>query len=312
MMLLSSAISIMGGTGGGGGKMLKFASEIDGIVLSFLSSMRSIGSSMRSGIAIPYRDACDAYRIASSGEYATYLKARSRCVTSRSSALLARAAYVDRARELENAIRSLRRAVRMSRRRDAIVGGVLRRTGRGSSRPSSPSNDDNEEIEEEETKKKEENEENEEEEKEKEGEDEEGDKEEKDEREEKKEEQEENEEKEKEGSPPLLSSSGAVVVNKVAVRPCSTNDAIAPTLPSSTSDLPRPWEGELHKLADRFKLSRQVCESVTRLHDDVTSAREEYAMGVLAENEAVKKVQALERMALDCLQRLEEVRGMIL
>ena len=68
----------------------------------------------------------------------------------------------------------------------------------------------------------------------------------------------------------------------------------------------------MHKLADRFKLSRQVCESVTRLHDDVTSAREEYAMGVLAENEAVKKVQALERMALDCLQRLEEVRGMIL
>jgi hypothetical protein len=296
------------GGGGGGGGLLKFATEIDRVVLSFLSSVRSIGTSMRTGIANPYRDACESYRTSSSGEYATYLHARARSVASRSKALASRGVYVDRVREFENAIRSLRRAVRMSRRRDAIVGGVLRRAGRatsatsaGSSRPSSPSNcdgnDDGMEEKEEETEKREEKEENEEE-----GGGEEGGKEEGDEEVERKEERGENEEKEKKGLAPSLLSSGTEA-------PLSTNDVIASTPSSTPSDLPQPWEDGLRKLADRYKLSRQVCESVTHLHDDVASAREDYAMGVLAENEAVEEVQALERMALDCLQRLEEVRG---
>ncbi|KAL3807060.1 hypothetical protein ACHAXA_008006, partial [Cyclostephanos tholiformis] len=297
----------------------------EGVVVEGGGGGESVGTSMRSGVAVPYRDACDAYRRASSGEYVNYLEARSRCVKSRSSALIARGYYVDKSREYENSIRSLRRAVRMSRRRDAIVGGVMRRKGRaiggisaGSSRPTSPTNyddDDDDDDHYDEKKKKEggynedkvEEDREEKEKEEKEGEEGKGKME---------KEEDDGEEEDEESTPSSSSFSTATVVGGEAANGPSSSaptarDAVAPTSPTSSSDSPPPWEEELHKLADRFKLSRQVCETVTRLYNDVATARADYARGVLAENEAVEEVQALERMALDCLQRLEEASGPI-
>jgi hypothetical protein len=104
---------------------------------------------------------------------------------------------------------------------------------------------------------------------------------------------------------PLLSSGGGGAGGPAADAPPS---APSPSSSSSSSSPPPPWEDELRRLAERYRLSRQVCESVTRAHDDVVSAGAEYASCVEAENAAVEEALALEREALDSLQRLEEVR----
>jgi hypothetical protein len=89
----------------------------------------------------------------------------------------------------------------------------------------------------------------------------------------------------------------------------STSSSSSSSSSSSRPSSPPPrWEDELRRLADRHKLSRQVCEAAIRAHDDVVSARDEYASCVEAENAAVEEARALERKALDSLQRLEEVR----
>ena len=106
---------------------------------------------------------------------------------------------------------------------------------------------------------------------------------------------------------PLLSSGGGGVGGPAADAPPSAPSPSSSSSSSSSSP-PPPWEDELRRLAERYRLSRQVCESVTRAHDDVVSAGAEYASCVEAENAAVEEALALEREALDSLQRLEEVR----
>ena len=80
------------------------------------------------------------------------------------------------------------------------------------------------------------------------------------------------------------------------------------TTPSAitTTTSPLSWSATLRQLGNTYNISKQ-CESVIHAYDDMVLAQSNYTQAVLDENTAVEEALAIEKMALDSVQHLEEV-----
>jgi len=66
------------------------------------------------------------------------------------------------------------------------------------------------------------------------------------------------------------------------------------------------WSTTLRQLGNTYNVSKQ-CESVIHAHDEMQLAQLNYNQAVMVENAAVEEAVAIEKMALDSVQHLEEV-----
>lgn len=236
----------------------RFVREVNGCVASFIESIIALGRVFRADVIIPYRELCEVARSSSTKVYTTYIEGRFRCARTRAEALLSRRKYVDGIRELEGALKSLERAVRIARRKRGT--GTPNLLGLGSRRKSCAV--------------------------------------------------------ELSTSSALLSSQFTSSSDVKSLEGPPGGDGMTEQISTTSatdeapllSTSPPPWEDELRKLQEKYKLSRQLCDSVIRACDDVQMAQANYQARVVVENEAVEEVQSMERMTLDCLQRLEEER----
>ena len=75
---------------------------------------------------------------------------------------------------------------------------------------------------------------------------------------------------------------------------------------TATTTSPSSWSTTLRQLGTTYNISKQ-CESVIHAYDDMVLAQSNYTQAVLDENTAVEEAMAIEKMALDSVQHLEEV-----
>ena len=78
------------------------------------------------------------------------------------------------------------------------------------------------------------------------------------------------------------------------------------TSSATTTTSPSSWSTTLRQLGTTYNISKQ-CESVIHAYDDMVLAQSNYTQAVLDENTAVEEALAIEKMALDSVQHLEEV-----
>jgi hypothetical protein len=81
----------------------------------------------------------------------------------------------------------------------------------------------------------------------------------------------------------------------------TTTTTTTTTTPTTTS-----WSTTLRQLGNTYNVSKQ-CESVIHAHDEMQLAQLNYNQAVMVENAAVEEAMAIEKMALDSVQHLEEV-----
>jgi hypothetical protein len=79
------------------------------------------------------------------------------------------------------------------------------------------------------------------------------------------------------------------------------------TIPTTaTTTTTTSWSTTLRQLGNTYNVSKQ-CESVIHAHDEMQLAQLNYNQSVMVENAAVEEAVAIEKMALDSVQHLEEV-----
>jgi len=109
-----------------------FVREVNGCVMSFVECIISLGRVTRVDSATVYRDICEATSTSSTKEYLIYISGRVRCNRARVEAVLARRKYVECVKELEGAVKTLIRAIRIARKKAStpklgLVGSISRR-----------------------------------------------------------------------------------------------------------------------------------------------------------------------------------------
>ena len=100
---------------------------------------------------------------------------------------------------------------------------------------------------------------------------------------------------------------GDVGITTTTTTTTATSYSTATTTSSATATTsPSSWSTTLRQLGTTYNISKQ-CESVIHAYDDMVLAQSNYTQAVLDENTAVEEALAIEKMALDSVQHLEEV-----
>ena len=80
------------------------------------------------------------------------------------------------------------------------------------------------------------------------------------------------------------------------------------TTTTCTATTTSSWMSTLRDLGNTYNVSKQ-CETLIHAHDEMLLAQSNYTEAVTVENAAVEEAMAIEKMALDSVQHLEEVSG---